>query len=44
MNYVDVFVIGLGTFMVCFYVVHVMKDWGLIQEESSSEKSPKIKK
>ena len=40
MNYLDLFVIGLGTFMVCFYVVHVMKDWGIIEDNES----PKIKK
>ena len=29
---IDIIGIALGTFMVCFYVIHVMKDWGLIKE------------
>jgi len=34
---VDIFVIGLGTFMVCFYCIHVMKDWGIIKEKEIPE-------
>ena len=32
MNGLDIIGIALGTFMVCFYVVYVMKDWGLIKD------------
>ena len=31
-NGLDIIGIALGTFMVCFYVVYVMKDWGLIKD------------
>ena len=32
MNGLDLIGLGLATFMICFYVVHVMKDWGCVKD------------
>jgi len=43
---VNIMVIALSSFMVCFYVLHVMSDWGvgpLIDKDNQSKKVPKSK-
>jgi len=36
MSAIDLLSIGMGTFMVCFYVLHVMRDWGVIKDKKDS--------
>jgi len=36
MNGLDILGIGFGTFMVCFYVIYVMRDWGVLKEKENS--------
>ena len=35
-NGMDLLSIGFGTFMVCFYTIYVMRDWGVIKDKKDS--------
>ena len=36
MSAMDILGIGFGTFMVCFYTIYVMRDWGIIEDKKDS--------
>jgi len=35
-NGLEMIGIALGTFMVCFYTIYVMRDWGVINDKKDS--------